>query len=503
MPGSIKHQMKRSYSRIFTIEDRAGPSRTPVYQSIGRAMQPSQNFGAITLIRVPDPNQYGKFKVVDSIRAAPGQPGMSLQFRYTRDVSDMLRLGRKGCPIDVQVHMGACKDPSDFQLGWEKILVLEGATLTDWGTDGDVGALDQSDEAVVNENVPVEALDMYEIVRVGASEIASTEITQEIVDVAICDSPTCGDCGRTSDGCQRMFAMTKTSGGSPGAGPRLIYTNDGGATISVTYVTTMGAAENASAICCVGNNLVVVSQAGLAIHYANMDDIINGVATWTKTVVGLVASKGPNAVFSLGRTFTWMVGNGGYVYFSSDITAGVTVQDAGIATSQNLNAIHGIDNLNLVAVGASNAVLRTVNGGGNWTSVTGPAVGVALNAVVMRSEKEWMVGDAAGNLWYTTNAGVTWTQKRFAGDGAGSIKDITFPTPTVGYMAHVTAAPVGRVLRTVDGGASWTVVPEDTSFTFPGNTSINAVASCSSNPNVAFAGGIKTGAVDGILVKLA
>jgi photosystem II stability/assembly factor-like uncharacterized protein len=502
MAASSKHMSKASGSRVFTIEDRAGPSRTVRYQSLARAQAPSQNFGNITLVRVPDPNRYGAFKVVDSIRDAPGQPQITVQFRHTRDASEMLRLGRKGCPIDVQVHMGACKDPSDFQLGWDKILVLEGATITDYGTD-DLGALDQSSEAVVNENIPFVALDMYEITRVVPSEIASVEVTQEIIDVAICDSPTCGDCGRTSDGCQRMFAMTKTSGGSPGAGARLIWTNDGGTTINYVTVSTMGASENATAIACVGNNLVITSNGGLAIHYANMDDIINGVASWTKTVVGLVAAKGPNNIFSLGRTFTWIVGDGGYVYFSSDITGGVTVQNAGVATAQVLNSIHGTDELNLVAVGAANAVIKTADGGTTWTAVTGPEVGIVLNVIVMRSEKEWMIGTASGKLWYTINGGISWTQKRFSGDGAGTVKDLVFPTPTVGYMAHNTAAPVGRAFRTIDGGSSWYTVPEDSTFTFPGATSVNAIASCSSNPNVSFAGGIKTGAVDGILIKIA
>jgi hypothetical protein len=74
---------------------------------------------------------------------------------------------------------------------------------------------------------------------------------------------------------------------------------------------------------------------------------------------GFVATKTPNAIFSAGRAFTWIVANGGYIYFSSDVTAGVTVQTAGSVTVQNLDGIHGTDELNITAVGASNAVLNT------------------------------------------------------------------------------------------------------------------------------------------------
>jgi hypothetical protein len=503
--GLVGNILKTPQSRVFTIEDRAGPAHPPLYQSLARAQAVSWAQGDVTPIRVPDPNEYGKFIVIDEITGQQGLPGLGIQFRMTRDLSSVLKLIRKGCPLDIQVHIGACKNPQDFNKGWDKIAVLEGARATTYGTD-DLGALDSNENAVVNETIPFTGLDYYEIKRIAGAEIAPTQITQEVVDVAICDSRTCGECGIASDGCQRVFAVTMSAGGSPGLTAQLVYSSDQGATIGVTTVTTLAANEDPTGLACVGTRLVAISNESLSLHYEDIVDVLNGVASFTEMSTGFVAAKGPNAIFSRNSAMTWIVGNGGYVYFSSDITSAVTVQSAGTITTQNLLAIHGFDDLNLVAVGASNAMLVTRNGGSTWTSVTGPAVGVALNAVWMRSENEWFVGTAGGELWYTRDGGTNWTLKSFPNSGSGSVRDIQFSTATVGYMAHdytPAGGVTGRILRTIDGGYSWYVLPEAPGSSMPENDKIGALGVCDEDPNLVFGGGLGANGTDGILVKAA
>ena len=496
---------KTPNSRVFTIEDRAGPSHVPVYQSLARAQAVSWAQGDVTPIRVPDPNEYGKFIVIDEITGQQGLPTLGLQFRMTRDLSAMLKLVRKGCPLDVQVHVGACKNPQDFNKGWEIVRILEGARITTYGTD-DMGALDSNENAVVNETLPLTGLDYYEIKQLTGQEVAPTQITQEVVGVAICDSRTCGECGISSDGCQRVFAVTKTHGGSPGLTAQLVYSQDQGATIGVTTVTTLGSNEDPSGLACVGTRLVVISQESESIHYEDIVDVLNGVAAFTEMSTGFVAAKGPNAIFSRNSAMTWLVGQGGYIYFSSDITASVTVQSAGTVTVQNLLAIHGADDLNLVAVGAANTVLVTSNGGSTWAAVTGPAPAVALNAVWMRSATEWLVGTAGGELYYTLDSGTTWTLKAFPNSGSGAVRAIFFSTPSIGYMAHdytPAGGLTGRILRTIDGGHSWYVLPEAPGTSLPSNDKIGALAGCDEDPNLVFGGGLADNGTDGILVKVA
>jgi len=499
MPAKIQ---KAAYSRVFLIEDRAGPANVPTYMGMSRAMSPDWPQGDITPVRMPSPDQYGQFIVIDEVEGAEGLPSLPIQALYRQDLSEYLRLVRKGCRLDVQVHMGECRDPRNGN-DFDKVLVLEAARPTNWGTT-ELGALDSAEEASVREDVPFTGLDLYEIKRLAIAEFGKTEVVDEVIAVTLCDARQCGECGLPSDGCQKIFAVTVHTTASPGLPAELIYSDDQGATLGETVISTLPANMDPSDMTCVGIYLVVVSNADCAIHYAEIADVLTGTETWTRTATGLTCAAGtPNAIFSLGSVYTWIVGAGGYVYFSSDITAGVSVQDAGAAAgADDLFAVHGCDEFNIVAVGANNTVIVTRNGGETWTAVTGPA-GVAdqLCSVWMKSEDEWFVGDCTnGRLFYTRDGGTTWTEKTFPGSGAGSVPDIFFSTPTVGYISHTTAAPLGRILRTIDGGYSWYVLPEGAT-TFPANQQINSIVGCGENVNLIIGGGLDAAGTDGFLVK--
>lgn len=497
----VRNLQKSSQTRLFLIEDRANPDNAPLYESLARALGLTWSQGDITPIRVPDPEQYGKFITVDSIRGQQGLPTISIENRLTRDLSTLLSLVRKGCAFDVQLHAGACEDPRDFNGGWEKIYVLEDAVATSYDTN-ELGALDADQNVVVNETVPLSGSDWYELKRIVGAEIASSEITQQIIGVVICDSRQCGECGISSNGCEKIFAVTTNTGGSPGLGATVIWTGDAGATIGTSNISTLGATNDPSGIACSGQYLAVISNEDAALHYASLADILLGTETWTKVTTGIVGGKEPNAIFSRGSVFNWLVGDGGYIYFTDDVTSGVTVQSSGGASVQNLNAINGSDEFNLVAVGESNTVLFTNDGGLNWSSVTGPAPAVALTSVAVKNANTWFVGTAGGQLFYTQDGGANWTEKGFSGSGSGSVNDIKFATNTVGYMATQTSGTKGRVYRTIDGGFSWYILPEAAGLSLPQSDSITTLAACSENPNLVFAGGLADNGTDGILLKI-
>lgn len=485
-------------SRVFLIENGAGPANVARYMGLWKAGAPSWAQGDVTTIKIPSETRYNQFDAIGKIQGERGDPQVTIMARYELShLSDLLRLARNGCDHDLQIHLGECSEPKDFNAGWEKVLVLESARATNWST-GDIGALQESERALVNEEVPFTGQDLYEVGRMDFAEQALTQIVQEIVGVTVCDAVNCGICGISSDGCQIVFAVTLSAGGSPGLAAELIWTEDGGTTWNDDNISTLSPTENPNGLACIGTNLVVVSDDSESLHYAPIADILDGSAVWTEVTTGFVATKGPRAVFTLGPSLTWMVAEGGYVYFTDDPTAGVEVQDAGVATVNDLNDIHGYDEENLVAVGNTNTVLLTRNGGTTWASITGPAVGVNLNTVWMKSEDEWYVGTAGGKLYYTRDGGDSWTEKTFTGSGAGQVRDLYFATPSVGFMAHDTATPRGRILRTIDGGNSWYVLPEG-SGTLPLNDRVNALAAC--DPNTVFGGGLADNATDGYLVK--
>lgn len=489
--------VRSPFSRVFTIEDRASPSNVPVYEGQARAMGPSWAFGDRTPIREPDPDRYGSFNIIDAIKAERELPQLTIENRYQYTLSAFLDLGRRGCPFDVQVHFGKCQDPRDFNGGWDKILVLEAADLTNWSTN-ELGALEQGQDALVNETIDMDGFDMFEIKQVAFSTLAAAEVVQEVVDIIVCDAISCGACGLPSNGCQVIFGIQLSAGGSPGLPSEVIFSNDGGATIGETNITSLAAGQEPSALACVSTRLAVAAEDD-AIHYALLNEIIDGIETWTQNTGGIDVGDPPQALYSAGGANTWGAGVDGKIYFWSDITADAVVQDSANVGTEDYNAIHGLDDQVVVAVGVLNQIGRTLNGT-DWEALTGPNVGVDLTSIAVKGKEEYLVGDAGGQLWYTLNGGTTWTEKTFPGSGAGAIEDIVFATKTVGYMSH-TLSGAGRILRTIDGGNSWYVLPEGTG-SIPTNQRINALDACDEDVNIAYAGGLGVG-TDGIIVKAA
>lgn len=484
---------------MFSIEDAAGPGNPYRFQGYWRAGGISFDQGDITRAYAPSAQQRGKWDTIGKFRGEPGNPGLEILARFSTDRSDLLRLTNKGCDVDIQVHIGKCSDPQDYTDGWEKVLILENALPTTYGTD-ELGAMEPGDEGIVNETVPFEGEEYYEVLRLSFQAQGSAQVAREVVGIYVCDAVQCGSCGVTSDGCQIALAVTNSGGGSPGLLSEVLYTKDGGSTWNDVDLNSISASNQPNDIACVGQNVIVVSATDLSIHYADLSDLVTDEShTWTEVTTGLVVGGGPRAIFSNDPTHTWIVGNGGYIYFASDPTSGVEVQDAGsAAVTEDLYAVHGISELVVAAVGDNNTIVVTRNGGDTWEAVTGPSAGVDLRSIWMRSSREWLVGTAAGTLYYTRDEGASWNAKAFTGSGDGTVHDIKFATRSVGYMAHERDG-AGHILRTINGGYSWKRMPEG-GRTFPTNDRINKIALCG-DPNIVYAGGLGADGTDGIIVK--
>lgn len=480
---------QRGQGRVFLQQYGPHPDHCFDYQGCARLDGMEESLGDITEMQCPDPNVYDEFLVVDEIRGAGGPVTTTMVARFGL-VNPILSLR---CPFDIAVHYGRCKDPSDFNGGWEKGIVFHRARLTSRST-SELTALAEEDRADILVTGAISARKFYEVDTIAFAEAAGTEIQGEVVAVLICDTPSCGECDVVSDGCQRIYAVTTFSTLlSPGLGPEVVYTEDGGQTWLEELIDTLGLAEAPMDAACVGDKLVVISNDSNSLHYAYFTDM----GTWVEVVTGFVVTGEPNAIWSVDARHTWIVGDGGYIYFTDDPTTGVEAQDAGVATVQNLADVHFIDTLRGVAVGASNAVVITENGGATWQAIVGPNVGVNLTAIWMLTDRIWFVGDAGGQLWYTTDAGDNWTEKAFPGSGSGVVEAIVFYEGGFGFLSHTTTDPAGRILRTRDGGCTWYVLPDETGA-LPANDQINAIAPC--DQNTIWAGGLADDAADGILV---
>lgn len=490
---------KTANTRVFLIEGGARADHAPSYESCLRMMGIAQGFGDIERIECPDPQNYGKFVEVGSIRGANERPTTSLEGRYALDLqSDLLRLARQGCAFDVQLHMGACQNPASFNE-FDKILILEGAYPTNYSTE-DLGALQSGDNAAINETTDISASDVYEALPLAYVSRAGSILTNEVIDVVVCDNVSCGDCEDESSGCEKIFAVTLCEGGSPGTSPDIVYSIDGGANWYAHDIEELTSAQSPTGIECLGDYIVVISNDAGSLCYAlksEFDTISD--PEFEEITTGIVAGGEPNGIWSTG-SYAFIVGDNGYVYGCEDPADGVTVLDAGAATGNDLLAVHGLSSTFAVAVGINGTVLYTSDGSSWGATTTNPAgIGVTLYTVWVVSENVWWVGASNGYLYYTLNAGETWNTKAFAGAGTGIVYDIVFATPSVGRMAHQTGATAGRIFTTFDGGYSWKLAPEK-SGTLPANDKINKLAYCSGNANFICGVGLADDASDGFIV---
>ncbi len=129
----------------------------------------------------------------------------------------------------------------------------------------------------------------------------------------------------------------------------------------------------------------------------------------------------------------------------------VTGITKGGATS-GLNAVHGFDRMRACAVG--DGVYLTFDGGASWQAAA--AHHAHLNAVFFLDASEgWAAGP--GGVLHTTDAGMRWLAADDENSAARGVNGrvLWFTDARNGWIA----GQHGALLRTRDGGASWTRVP--------------------------------------------
>lgn len=489
---------KSSNTRLFITEWRSRIDRSPSYQSCWKLTAVSKTYGDVTPVEMPDPVAYDGFIEVGAIRGTSERATATIVGRYALKLrSELLRMAEINCPLDAQLHMGACVQPDNYD-DFDKALVLEDILLPDYSTD-DLGALESGERAMVNETLSISARNVYEVVPLTFGTKASSEVTNEVLDVAICDTLSCGDCEDPSDGCQKIYAISKAAGGSPSTPADVIFSIDGASNWYAHDIDTLDVAEDPSAVDCLKGNLVVISNTSASLHYVDLDDLNSYTdPAFTEVTTGFVGGGEPNDIYSLGG-FAFVVGDGGYVYKLEDAADGVSVLDAGNATVENLLCVHAMDTEVAIAGAEGGIVIYTTNGEDWSASPTNPVgVGNSINTVMAVGEKTWVVGASDGNIYYTTNGGNTWTMGSFPGSGSGSVHDLVMATDSVWYLAHATTAPLGRILRSYNAGKTWKVLPEKTG-SLTANDRINRLAPCLFDPNVIVGVGLADDDADGFI----
>lgn len=424
------------------------------YAMIGGVGNPES--GGVDPIRVQDPRRPGKYRIVGRSITPPDLASATLTLRE-RHGAIPRQLLKQNCQFNAYEVSGRCRDLSDYLAGWEDyVLLYSGGIVTDKNL-GDRSPWDTDD--AIEDELSIVLADIYPIGALAFGDNGTSQIDREVLDVTYGSNVQCGDCGQADDGTQRIYAVTKSSGaGSPGLPSEVVYTVDGGYTWQEATITGIGANEDPIAIDVVGDKLVVVSRNASAAggYYWAQINSIGVPGAFTKVTTGFVASKYANDIYVASPREVYFAADGGYIYKATDITAGVTAINAGAATTDHLTRIHGQDET-IVAVGASMAIVKSVNRGATFaTTTTAPnATGNATAISVLDKSRQW-IGTSSGRLFYTLNGGETWIEKTFSGSAAGVVRDIVFATDDVGFVSHDTATPTARIFATWNGGADFT-----------------------------------------------
>lgn len=412
----------------------------------------TESYGDVDPIYVKDPIVTDRYQIVGRQRGTPalGSANLTMMEKIGFVPRD---LGKQGCEFNLYRPVGNCKSLADFNNGWDYVEVYGGCVATE-RDGGDVFPMD-GDEQLANA-YSLTIAEMYKVGALSFGEKAATAVDREVVDVVWGGGVSCGNCGPTDDGATRLYAVTQGSGAaSPGLPAEVVYVRrnavDGSITVYEYPLSFLTSSEQPSAIDIMGDYLIVVSNDAGSYAYAPINSLDGTLGAFTEVTAGFVASREPNDIFVASPFQAYLVGDGGYIYSLTTVTQGVTVLDAGDATAENLNRIHGDRASTLVAVGDNAAVVYSTNGGLSWQTASAAPGSATLTAVSVKDRFHWWVGGSS--RYYTRNAGVSWTQQAIA--GAVAISDIVFATPEIGYTIYVTATPAARLQATMNGGHDW------------------------------------------------
>jgi photosystem II stability/assembly factor-like uncharacterized protein len=245
--------------------------------------------------------------------------------------------------------------------------------------------------------------------------------------------------------------------------------------------------------------LLAAKQGGVGAAQGQVAYSDNNGAAWTVVSVGGAAldhgAVYPGGLFALDMHNIWLAGDDGFIYKSTD--GGETwtaVESAGI-TAGDYNQVHFSDQYYGVSGAAADIIALTSDGGLTWQA--GTATGGAGNILTVQRLDAYRLwaGDDAGRLYYSEDNGITWTQRTgWTGSGVGDIRDLYFINELQGFMVYNSAAPLGAILRTNDGGFTWESVTTPVL-----NAGLNRIFAVS--PKLAYAVGEAQGGT-GVIMKV-
>ena len=481
--------------RVFVQENGSSPANAYLYAGTLELGGLNEDLGASTPVYAPSSVRRSKWDIVGQVATSPALPTTDFTQQASRFLDDFFWNWRKNrCKWNLILQNGDCGRADDLN-DFDAKIILKGTELTAFNPIGPINPQSGDNNATSINTGSLQPTAFDRALKLSWGEILDTTIVAEVIDALFNDYASCGDCGAPSDGCQTEYFLTIANSGSPGLSSQVIVSTDGGSTGISVDINTLGGLS-ATAMAVVGSYLVVVSENQDAHHWILITDLEAGTTNWTQVTTGYTAGQSPTGIYSKSPAETFIIAQGGYIYKLTDPTAAVVVSTDGSVSAQDLNAIDGFGNT-IVAVGDSNAILKSDDAGDSWSLVTGPTAkaGVNLNSIAVVSKRLWWIGYGDGDVYYTLDGGTTWTAK-VVDSAATVINHIEFYDEIVGAIAlQITGG--SRIYITRDNGNTWHQSPYITSL--PTAERYNVVRFCDYNNLIA--GGRVSSGGDGVAVE--
>lgn len=455
-----------------------GPNTAPIYLSCHDFGDYSESFGDFTLKFRPDPNAAGQYLKTGTFRGEPGLAELSLTpaIRKTQDI--LSKLIKCAAPIYLQDVCGR----RDIFADWDsQCISLDFAGPTE-RTISNVGKKNPGDNDESMVEYSFQSPNLYYFYKPFVSRLAGIAEEAGLNAIDVCSTERCtSNCGQGIDVCQNVIVAGDAVSGSPADTALVWESDDAGSNFSASAAAPFGATEDVAALICIplGNDTYRwiafngTTNAGAPAESAYSDD---GGTTWTSVNVGSTNGQyflsGKTVVYTPEGDNIWAVTTGGYVYKSTDKGLTWTAVHSGSLTTQNFHSISRFGKNLLVVSGATDAMIKSTDGGSSWTALTATGGGNTLNRIFAVTKFRYFVGDNAGGLYYTEDGGTTWSLR---GTFQADVRDVVFNGELFGFMAANNATPVGTIYFTRDGGYTWEAL------TTPTNEGLNMVHMCSPN----------------------
>ena len=173
---------------------------------------------------------------------------------------------------------------------------------------------------------------------------------------------------------------------------------------------------------------------------------IDGGTTWS---AGPAQPERLVDVYFADANTGWTVGRNDFVLRTSD--GGTNWTDISASTGDHLNGVFFTTTTNGYVVGKAGIIISSVDAGTNWTNLSS-GTNEDLNAVSFVNDSTgWVVGKA-GVILFTNDWGINWNTQ--TSGTAEDLTDVTFVNDTTGWAVGT----AGTVLKTTDAGVNW--IPE-------------------------------------------